>query len=321
MRHAAFPSQRGTARSGQTLVVALVVLALVTGLLGTMSLALMAEARFAAYRGRHLAAFYAARAGVETACLQILADDPAVDGLTDAWHTSKDKEGRIGGYVFQVAYRSETTGRPRLGVADEERKLNVNRADRATLRALDPRMSDATAKAILRARPFVTLADLCRVPGITRAYLEAPLEDAPGGLASLLTVYGDGRVNINTAPLAVLRSLEALTPADARRLIAHRDGPDGKPGTDDDRRFRDLSEVRTLLGIQEASFERLRPWLTVASRHFTLTCRGAPATKPLPACTVRQVVRRDRDGLTVVRFEEVNASPGAATFPRRRNRP
>jgi len=306
MRHTAFRPRHGAPRRGQTLVVALVVLALVTGLLGTMSLGLMAEARFAAYRGRHLAAFYAARAGVERACLQILADDPAVDGPTDAWYTGRDTEGRIGGYVFQVAYRSETTGRLRPGVVDEERKLNVNRADRATLRALDPRMSDATAKAILRARPFVTLADLCRVPGITREYLEAPLENAPGGLVSLLTVYGDGRVNINTAPFAVLQSLEGLTAADARRLIAHRNGPDGKPGTHDDRPFGDLSEVQTLLGMKDASFERLRPWVTVASRHFTVSCRGAPATKPLPACTVRQVVRRDRDGLTVLRFEQLN---------------
>jgi general secretion pathway protein K len=43
------------------------------------------------------------------------------------------------------------------------------------------------------------------------------------GLAQYLTVFGDGRININTAPMPVLLALaETMTPEDARRLDEHR---------------------------------------------------------------------------------------------------
>jgi len=50
-----------------------------------------------------------------------------------------------------------------------------------------------------------------------------------------LTVEGDGKINVNTAPLVVLASLGNVDPATAELWLKQRNGPDGLPGTEDDR--------------------------------------------------------------------------------------
>lgn len=59
------------------------------------------------------------------------------------------------------------------------------------------------------------------VKGMTRDLFNGTEKTA--GLAQYLTVFGDGRININTAPLPVLLALaETMTTEDARRLDEHR---------------------------------------------------------------------------------------------------
>lgn len=73
------------------------------------------------------------------------------------------------------------------------------------------------------------------------------------GLTDLFTVYGDGRVNINTASLAILRSLfRVVLPSGeadsfARKIAEHRSGPDGELGTDDDRPYLENTDLESAL--------------------------------------------------------------------------
>lgn len=91
------------------------------------------------------------------------------------------------------------------------------------------------------------------------------------GLVDLLTVYGDGTVNANTAPEAVLRALlepAGLEPGEVDRVVAAildaRRGPDGfdglYQGSNDDRPFEDwdaiVAAVAGALGDEEG--ERAR---------------------------------------------------------------
>lgn len=63
--------------------------------------------------------------------------------------------------------------------------------------------------------PLERLEELRRVRGIT--------DSLAGSIAPYVTVDGDGRVNINTAPFPVLASLPGIGPPGARELIARRE--------------------------------------------------------------------------------------------------
>src|SRR5512146_1514401 len=75
-------------------------------------------------------------------------------------------------------------------------------------------------------------------------------------MVDLLTVYGDGVVNINTATLPVMTAVvlglgetdidNAVTAAE--KIIDHRDGSDDEPGTTDDKPYVNPAEVSNELG-------------------------------------------------------------------------
>jgi type II secretory pathway component PulK len=86
-----------------------------------------------------------------------------------------------------------------------------------------------------------------------------PRDNAEGtlqlGLADLLTVHGDGVVNINTAPEHVLRAcldlvLDSTQSQDLMgKILLRRRGPDRLDGTDDDAAFQSDDEIIQLLGL------------------------------------------------------------------------
>ncbi len=98
--------------------------------------------------------------------------------------------------------------------------------------------------------PIDTIDELLLIKGFTRALLYGgSLEefwDMPDvqvtGIARLLTVYGDGRLNLNTADRDVLLSLSGLRSEQVDELLRGRDGIDGIPGTEDDG-FRSVEEA------------------------------------------------------------------------------
>lgn len=54
------------------------------------------------------------------------------------------------------------------------------------------------------------------------------------GIENLLTTWGDGKVNINTAPEAVLLCIPDLRKSAIEGILRYRAGPDGEVGTSDD---------------------------------------------------------------------------------------
>jgi len=295
-------SPRSRRASGQALIVVLLVLVFLTSLMGTITVGMLTESRLTGYQARYLQAYYAARAGLEVAANQILNDSPDYDSLSDRWHRSDRDYAQVpvGNGVYRVFYVDGSTGNERTGVVDEERKLNVNKAEPAMLRRLNPAFTDEIVKAIVarrRTMPFVTVEELATLPEIEPGFLAKPREGAPAGLINLLTVYGDGRINVNTASAAVLASLEGLSAAQVEKLVARREA-DAQP-------FRNLDEVRTALGLSEDAFAKVRPRLKVSSSYFTIRSRGWLADERNVVRELREVVRRQDDGLVVVRFEQL----------------
>lgn len=284
---------------GVALLVALAGLGFLTIMFGALAVTLFSEGVTSRAYARSVQAHYFARAGLARAMHELNKDsDRAVDHLGEPWHTndaaySNVKLGR-GGY--HVSHISPRTGQAVPGIVDEESKLNVNKAERGMLRAL-PGMTEALADAILARRDrhrFAGVGELQTLHGV----------QAPAGIGALVTVYGEGRVNVNTATAAVLDSLPGLDQAAVARILAFRNGPDGAPATADDRFFRTADALRSHLGMNKGPFDRLRDWIAVRSTHFTVTATGRVGGQRPLALQIRAVVERRDNACRIVRFEE-----------------
>ena len=305
------PARSGSASTrAQSLVVALLSLSFLTSIMGVITVFLLVEGKLASRQSAQTGAFYLARSGLEVAARSVLEDDSAVDTRNDAW-ARDDKAFRqvaFGDGTYTVRHACGDTDAFVHGVVDEERKLNINHATPEMLERLHPSFTAEVAKSIVaeRARrPFASVLDLAMLPEFDERALTRRGPGAPGGLQALLTVWGDGKVNINTATEAVLGRLPGLSEAKAREIAAYRNGPDGKPGTEDDPDFKSVAAAREWLALPPADFARLRPWIRVNSEHFTMTAIGRMKDAPLFPRELRQTARREADGLAVLRFEQI----------------
>ena len=137
-------------------------------------------------------------------------------------------------------------------------------------------------------RPFVTLNELNQLKGAPRNFVTKDRE-------SLLTVWGDGKVNINTAPRAVLASL-GMDEEHIKKIEEFRKGAGGPA---DMGAFKTLGDARPYLGGIDDK------WLTTASSTSRSPRRATWWTTPAIKCKLRQVVQRGPDGLQVLRFEQL----------------
>ncbi len=286
-------------------------------ILGIMALALYAAVRPRVDLARRLqeraAGHYAARAALFAAMALVQEDDsPGFDGMGDLWANNEAvfKAMSFGGRQFSLGY-PVATGQPTeddqpllvYGLADEERRLNLNRAPLETLQRLFeivgrlPSLESASLAAAVvdwrdeddepleggaealsyrelsppyspRNAPFLVAEELLLVKGITPALFRQ--------IEPHVTVYGSGAVNLNTASRTVLQCL-GLGAAALDAIDAYRAGPDGIPGTGDDLPFERSGEIVKTLEestalSQEARAEIRRAvnarWLTVRSDNF-----------------------------------------------------
>ena len=92
-----------------------------------------------------------------------------------------------------------------------------------------------------------------------------------------ITIYGEGLVNINTAGQVILIAL-GLSESSVQDIITYRDGPDGKPATQDDhpiRKVEDLKSGSTYNAIfkgrtlsMEDTNALNKAWITVSSSFY-----------------------------------------------------
>lgn len=90
------------------------------------------------------------------------------------------------------------------------------------------------------------------------------------GLVDIFTVYGDGRININTVSKAILAALPGLDGAVADRILTHRAGPDGRFGTDDDNAITEVKDIASIEGLTELQVELLGQYCCFDSAQFRI---------------------------------------------------
>jgi general secretion pathway protein K len=220
---------------------------------------------------------------------------------------------RIGAGTFTVGpleNDSLSQGERRYGITDEQSKLSVNRADRYILARLFQIVTSLSrdevqslADAIVDWREygkseitgflsdeyydhlefpypskdadFQSLDELRLVRGFSAQMVDA--------LRPYLTVYGDGRVNVNTAGVPVLMAL-GLNEDVAARLIAVRKGPDQMEATGDDIYFLHTHNINAQLLEQrdfreqemaQVDFLLARGYLTTQTQYYAIHSQGA----------------------------------------------
>jgi DNA uptake protein ComE-like DNA-binding protein len=141
-------------------------------------------------------------------------------------------------------------------LVDEESKININNVSAeiiARLPGLNLNLAEAMVNSSLR--PFHVKEEILQVEGLD--------EEKFNQFKDFITVYTEGKVNINTAPTVVLKSL-GLDDSLVNTIEDFRRGVDNQEATEDDGYFENTAEIITKLnsfrGLSEtqiASLENL----------------------------------------------------------------
>ena len=129
-------------------------------------------------------------------------------------------------------------------LTDEERRININKATTKILKNL-PEMDSDVATEIYTSpqRPFAVKEEMLLIDEIG--------EDTYAALRDFVTIYGDGKVNVNTASEETLKAL-GVDRGVVSRIMEFRDGDDGEPDTEDDGVFESAGSIMSAL--KEATY-------------------------------------------------------------------
>ncbi|MBN2376888.1 MAG: general secretion pathway protein GspK [Sedimentisphaerales bacterium] len=121
-------------------------------------------------------------------------------------------------------------------------------------------------------RPLASIDELLLIKGITPQILHGRHvtlneQNPTGPLSNHITIYGDGKIDINTASSLVIQSLsQYIGPALAQMIIDHRNR----------RPFSEIDELKKFPGITPAIYATLSNTVTTQSldQYFTITVSG-----------------------------------------------
>lgn len=157
---------------------------------------------------------------------------------------------------------------------DQDSEVTETGAENAYYQALDKPYAARNA-------PMESIDELLLVRGITGELFDGT-EDRPG-LARCLTIHGEGKININTAPKEVLRALApAVTEDMAARMDDHRRNSANN--------LSDPQWVRKIGGMENVALDTAL--LVTKSEYFSIIATGHLGTMKR---TVRSVVKRDNE--------------------------
>jgi general secretion pathway protein K len=283
---------------GVALVLALAVIALLVSLVVDFSYTMMVDLTLAANLRDGQKAFYDARSGVELAKHLLQQDDPAFDSLDEDWallaehpgFLSQDDEGK-----FKVIIEDEAAKIPinKLVTGDKEKKVDlVVRAQLERLfdlLELDPELIDPIIDWLdpdnnpqpfgaedayyqtlpspypCKNGPLDSLDELLLVKGMTKEILYGTNEKK--GLIHFLTLYSEGKININTASAEVIQSLsDKIDNVTAQALVDFREKNPFQEIKYDD--------IKSLPGMTLDTFNDLKDQCDVKSSYFSLRVEG-----------------------------------------------
>ena len=226
------------------------------------------------------------------------------------------------------------------GIVDEESKININKADVSVLKNLIKSIlgwqdSDAKnlAASIIDWREygesemtgfysedyyanleypyspknsyFEIIDELLLVKGMT--------EDILQKLSPYITVYGDGKINLNTAPRLVLTAM-GLQEGLVDKILSVRRGPDGIEATEDDVIFQDyhdpLKRLQKFINLTEEEIAQMNEFVSegkfVAYSHFYFLQSLAKLNKGKSSSIIKCVFNTDEHKIEYWKEEYVS---------------
>lgn len=142
--------------------------------------------------------------------------------------------------------------------------------------------------------PFVNLKELLFIKGVTHnqyvgedlnrngllddnerdGFIKPPFDNEDAvldyGLTDIFTVYGDGKININTANRMIISALPGLDEKIADLIESYRAGPDRIAGTTDDVCFNSPQDIALLQGLTDLQISLLQDYCCFDSYYFRI---------------------------------------------------
>ncbi|MCX5667987.1 MAG: type II secretion system protein GspK [Candidatus Omnitrophica bacterium] len=318
---------RTKSRDGTILITTIWILAILSILAVGIGFRVSLEARLSKYNMDRLKAVYYAKAGIVKAQAMLLKDStPGYDTIRECGITVPfDKDVRsvftekLADGGFEVNY--EEAGKTYYGMTDEERKININKADQLVLTTLlgkDNKAAEENRDYENVAASIVNWRGMARAPGggawdDDYETLAAPYKCKHADFSAIeelmlvkgmkpelfdsikdyVTVYGDGKVNINTATERVMRACGL-----GENLIAGimnvRNGRDLTAGTKDDGLVNDITpEAAARWNIAfDANEKNALNNFTTGSNYFRIESKGAVDRSKISARIVCVIDRK-----------------------------
>lgn len=308
-----------TSQQGVALILSIIILSLLIVIAYQFSFSVSVERQLASNLASRSCNYFAAR-GALTLLKAYLKKDltkNAIDTLNDCWSE--------GEYLSDFKMGQAKIN---VDVWDAERLLNLNnltkknnrfyqRTKSSLKRLLEVLGIENASEGSLAARicdwidadengdyeenapnkPLFVIEDLLSIEGITEQYYRGwvdEFEQTHKGLYGTTTVWGSGRVNINTAPKEVLMAISsAIGETEADNIIAYRQEEDFNTP-------QDLTKVNGLSDIFSRD-KTLRNFLTTVSTHFIAHIRAETEGRVL---RIRAVVRRNASGIKLLLWKE-----------------
>ena len=249
-----------------------------------------------------ITAEFLARAGVEKVFQVLWHDNSSYDSPASLWcaDESSFKEVPLDIGYFNVCYVVED--KLFYGINDEESKLNINKASREMLKGL-PGFSEVEADAVINSRRkmiFRKPEELVTRGIVGHEQFYGSCARGGKGLEMFVTVWGNGKININTASRVVLETIPGLYANNVDDILMYRNGYDGVAGTSDDGVFKSVNDITAM---QKESWISIRgDILTVKSRTFRVRSVGViQKNSPTRAKRVIDaVVLKDKNDIRVL---------------------
>lgn len=317
-------------KSASILVLTLWVLSLLILFLIGVGQNVKAHLNFASHMKKRVKNYYIAKAGVELGIAAISQEeDSPTENLQASWANDQDLFKEIsldGGYLSLTYSLDNAEGQQQVlyGVEDECSKININKIPLENIRILLERAADldqeeaidlaAAIKDWRDADKSVSLggAEDQYYQGLEQPYQTSNSEfeliqellfvrgvtaEIFSKIKEVITVYGQGKVNINTTDAFTLYAL-GLDKGFAQAIIQFRQGGDQEDGTGDDNVFDSVNSIReakALFTEESAQLNQLvsKGLLTVNSNTFRInslgkTVKSETGPKRLISCVVEK---------------------------------
>jgi len=291
--------RRGTATSGSVLIFTMWILVCLTLISLGFGHRVRLETKATAYTVANTQAFYKAETALYEKAIELIGAAEKDDAETA--QTGDDEE-------------ETEEWEVRCTVIAEEGKVNVNLAPEEMIRNLEP-IRGSIARALLRKRlgddlkagggddmKFRLLEELLIVEEIEPEEWYGDEEDERG-IRDLFTVYGDGKIDLNSALPEVIEAIPGLDRRIADDILAFRAGPDAVVGTEDDHTWESFDKFKASLKLSQDKIAPITKYCKLGSDYHTITVAarrsGSRATARITA-----VMRKTYNAFEIVSWRE-----------------